>query len=128
MRFDTMLPIGRLDRVAEFAGRAEDAGLAGLWTAEAAHDAFLPLVGGEDLVVGIAEQTRVIALGFIILGQHRLDVLLHVLLAVIDHVLGLLAPIVFLEHLAQIDEANAPLRRGRSAQQRNQKHAWNYFA
>jgi probable F420-dependent oxidoreductase len=38
-----MAPIGRLDRVADFARRAEDSGFAGLWTAEAAHDAFLPL-------------------------------------------------------------------------------------
>jgi probable F420-dependent oxidoreductase len=44
MHFDAMLPIGRLDEVAAFARRAEGAGLAGLWTAEAAHDAFLPLL------------------------------------------------------------------------------------
>jgi probable F420-dependent oxidoreductase len=44
MHFDVMLPIGRLDEVAAFARRAEEAGLAGLWTAEAAHDAFLPLL------------------------------------------------------------------------------------
>ena len=39
-----MLPIGRLDQVPTLARRGEEAGLAGLWTAEAAHDAFLPLV------------------------------------------------------------------------------------
>ena len=44
MHFDAMLPIGRLDEVAPFARRAENAGLSGLWTAEAAHDAFLPLL------------------------------------------------------------------------------------
>jgi probable F420-dependent oxidoreductase len=44
MKFDAMLPIGRLDEVAAFARRAEESGLSGLWTAEAAHDAFLPLL------------------------------------------------------------------------------------
>src|SRR5437764_151171 len=44
MQFDVMLPIGHLDEVAAFARNAENAGLAGFWTAEAAHDAFLPLL------------------------------------------------------------------------------------
>ena len=44
MRFDVMLAVGALDRVPVIARRAEDAGFDGLWTAEAAHDAFVPLV------------------------------------------------------------------------------------
>src|SRR4051794_5102146 len=44
MHFDAMLPIGSFDETAAFAERAEAAGLDGLWTAEAAHDAFLPLM------------------------------------------------------------------------------------
>src|SRR4051812_44905657 len=43
MRFDVMLPIGSLADVPTFVRRADDLGLDGVWTAEAAHDAFLPL-------------------------------------------------------------------------------------
>jgi len=43
MRFDTLLPIGTLEAVPDFVRRAEDHGIDGVWTAEAAHDAFLPL-------------------------------------------------------------------------------------
>jgi probable F420-dependent oxidoreductase len=44
MHFDVMLPIGSLADVPRFVRRAEDElALDGVWTAEAAHDAFLPL-------------------------------------------------------------------------------------
>ncbi|MFL6238000.1 MAG: TIGR03617 family F420-dependent LLM class oxidoreductase [Actinomycetes bacterium] len=44
MRFDAMLPIGDFEQTALFAERAESTGFDGVWTAEAAHDAFLPLM------------------------------------------------------------------------------------
>lgn len=44
MRIDTGLPPGALGDVAALARAAEAAGFAGLWTAETAHDPFLPLV------------------------------------------------------------------------------------
>jgi probable F420-dependent oxidoreductase len=44
MHFDAMLPIGNLHEVADFARRAESNAIDGLWTAEAAHDGFLPLL------------------------------------------------------------------------------------
>src|SRR4051812_20821262 len=44
MHFDALLPVGSLGDTAAFARNAEERGIAGLWTAEAAHDAFLPLM------------------------------------------------------------------------------------
>lgn len=44
MLFDAMLPMGRFDEIATFARRCEDDGLTGVWTAEAAHDGFVPLI------------------------------------------------------------------------------------
>jgi probable F420-dependent oxidoreductase len=56
MHFDTMLPIGNLDEVPGFARDAEAVGLDGVWTAEAAHDGFLPLMlaaeHSQRLIVG----------------------------------------------------------------------------
>jgi probable F420-dependent oxidoreductase len=43
VHFDVMLPIGSLADVPTFVRSAEELGLDGVWTAEAAHDAFLPL-------------------------------------------------------------------------------------
>ena len=51
-----MLPIGALADVPAFVRRAEEIGLDGVWTAEAAHDAFLPLAlaaeHSERLILG----------------------------------------------------------------------------
>ncbi|MDX6287928.1 MAG: hypothetical protein QOG53_3413 [Frankiales bacterium] len=51
-----MLPIGSLTDVPQFVRRAEEIGLDGVWTAEAAHDAFLPLTlaaeHSERLILG----------------------------------------------------------------------------
>lgn len=44
MQFDAMLPMGDLAAVPGFARSAEGNGISGLWTAEAAHDGFLPLL------------------------------------------------------------------------------------
>jgi probable F420-dependent oxidoreductase len=56
VRFDAMLPIGDLSDVPAKVRSAEEAGLDGVWTAEAAHDAFLPLTlaaeHSERLVLG----------------------------------------------------------------------------
>ncbi len=56
MHFDAVLPIGDFEGTAAFAHRAEEQGLDGLWTAEAAHDAFLPLMLA-------AEHTQRVVLG-----------------------------------------------------------------
>ena len=44
MKFDTSLLINELNQMPALARAAEAIGFDGIWTAETAHDAFLPLV------------------------------------------------------------------------------------